>query len=350
MKTLTLEAIEDLQHCPRLRYWKHEHKDKGLCFTQLDLNETLELLVSAGITGCLGDLAVDGMAGAIREKFLTWAHSPGFRYPSTVGTKVYDTAQQYAHLAEGLLRGYVAYKMPRLRSRYEVELSAAWTVRLGEEGTELRLSPDAIAKREGKEYAVRFVVASRELPTAAYYHTGLALAASCELAGRPVDGVIFEIMFRGELRNGDLNSPLVRGWYNPETFQYSWTRKTLDPLTGEAVFIGKDWVKLEIPRRMASKDWIDILGQFSRGQGPFPAIYPDWEPIPFGWEDVKDWIRATSLAESKVDFIKGAKDWTTGFEKRETYCGYCPFPFVCWGTEAERLDPIREHPALLRLR
>ena len=347
MKTVTLEALEDYQHCPRRRYWLHEYKGRGLKFRQYKLNDRLEELVSNGLIGLFMGEGME--ADKVRLQFLEDGRAPGFRYPRSASNKFYDTVSQYAHLAEGLIRGYAAYKMSRFLSRWDVYKFRYSEGKLSD-SVNIKVPIDMLVteKSTGDIYAVRFVVTSRELPTAAYYHTGLALSAAAKIAGYPVRGVLFEIIFRGELREGDLFSPLVRGYYNYGCNQYSWQKKVL-MLYGEEKYLGKDWKPFTVPQHISSQDWIDVLCGFSKGQGPFREIFPDWNPICFSEPDVDEFIDDVRFIENIAD--KPQREYTKSlWNKNQAYCGYCDIPFICWGTEQERLDPLGQHPTELVLR
>lgn len=261
--------VEDWESCPRKRYWRYEHAGTGITKSGewLDpligtaVHNGIELLVSPhGITSVS---TLVNQAVSVARETIAAARRAGpvsiyrgsFRERNGVAELLPDRDfEQGSNLAEALVRGWAAVRMPAYLATHQViaiEKECNVTFRSGGRVIQFMVRPDVVERRlsDGALFARNFKTTSRvdQKWKDKWRHGLISFSESMAIEstlGERVEGLIIEGLVKGsredyERETGPDNGPGLFNWNSPLVM--AWKRDGEPPMTEDQWFAKYVW-------------------------------------------------------------------------------------------------------------
>lgn len=351
------------QSCPRLRYWSYEHNGKGIQPVKKSLplvfgaafHEGTEMLLDPitwdvptpeGVDRVETETAVRFAKSFLEDAFK--ASAVDLEEPQTV----YNMAEQAA-IAEGLIRGWAAHRLPQFMETFEVlEVEQEGRATLCE-APELVLMfrPDALVRDRisGDLYVISWKTSSmfakfveekcaRDMQSMSEVwgwtndqeqgnwkeqmgRSNETAVPSTEESPARIEGTIYLFAVKGQRRLDEWDgirkqsTPLAYAWLKegptPEENEWSWAfdyaTEEINERTGKPKHtkLGKGWRKVPVWTHYEGgiKQWIDDLANQRvqpRHLNALEAVFPEMLPVSRRASEIDSWRRQTISQELRV--------------------------------------------------
>jgi hypothetical protein len=226
---------------------------------------------------------VDFVVYNVLEKYKKEVLEAGVR--SLDDAEVRFTIEEQQTMLEGMLRGWVEYRLPMILDEYDVvEVEQQWLWQLGP-GIWVPLRQDANLRR--KDDGMLYILDAKGIPYGdsddwqlkheTSDQTVLYITALEERTGEPVGGIFYEGLVRGQWKKETAkHSPYHGRKIQMSAYCYGYGNfDGAEPLVQSAYTNRKGWEKFRVKDKMSVPEWLEIL----RKEEVLPELFITMTPV-----------------------------------------------------------------------
>jgi hypothetical protein len=201
------------------------------------------------------------------------------------------TIEEQQTMLEGMMRGWVAIRLPAILEEYEVvEVEQLWLWQLGP-GIWMPMRQDAILRRRAD--GLLFILDYKGIPYGDTDNwqlkhersdqTVLYITALEERTGEPVGGMLYEGLVRGQWKKETAQfSPFTGKRIQMSAYCYGYGNFDGEPPSAENEYAGvqtkytnrKGWVKFRVRDRFSVPEWLEVMQRDGELQEQFITMTP----------------------------------------------------------------------------